>query len=221
MTDQPSTTNIRDNAPPTDWELVTLAQAGETTGRDAFGDLYDRHHEMVFRYIAWRLDPYDPDLAGQMAGEVWLRALRRIQSVTNRGDGKAVGAWVVTIARNLLLDHVKSGRHRWDRTVPEVAEPLSREKLAKNEPEHAAIANAMTGFYAQHLTPCLRKLSPEQRECIGLRFYAGLSVTETAEVMRRNEGAVKALQHRAIRRLAQLLPADASSWLTDDVGVAS
>ena len=42
-----------------------------------------------------------------------------------------------------------------------------------------------------------------------LRFLQGLSVAETAEMMGRNEGAVKALQHRAVRRLAQLLP----GWL--------
>jgi RNA polymerase sigma-70 factor (ECF subfamily) len=41
-----------------------------------------------------------------------------------------------------------------------------------------------------------------------LRFCQGLSVSETAEMMGRGEGAIKALQHRAIRRLAQLLPSD-------------
>lgn len=221
MTTQPSLTNIRDNAPPGDWELVALAQAGGATGRAAFGTLYDRHHALIYRYIAYRLPIYDASTAEQMAGEVWLRALRRIHTVTDRSDGKVFGAWVVTIARNLLLDHVKSCWHRWDRTVPVVPEPLSRDALAKNEPEHLAVDRAVTGFYAQHLNPCLRKLSPEQRECIGLRFYTDLSVTETAVVMGRNEGAVKALQHRAIRRLAQLLPADAATWLTNDVGVAS
>ena len=38
------------------------------------------------------------------------------------------------------------------------------------------------------------------------RFLQGLSVAETAEAMERNAGAVKALQHRALRRLADLLP---------------
>jgi RNA polymerase sigma-70 factor (ECF subfamily) len=52
----------------------------------------------------------------------------------------------------------------------------------------------------------VRKLNPDQQECIQLRFLQGLSVAETARVMDRNEGAVKALQHRAVRRLAQLLP---------------
>lgn len=60
----------------------------------------------------------------------------------------------------------------------------------------------------RELLRCVRQLNPDQRECIRLRFLQGLSVTETAVAMQRNEGAVKALQHRAIRRLAQLLPDD-------------
>jgi RNA polymerase sigma factor (sigma-70 family) len=53
----------------------------------------------------------------------------------------------------------------------------------------------------------MRRLGPEQQECLALRFLHGLSVAETAEVMGKREGAVKTLQHRAIRRLAALLPA--------------
>ena len=222
MTAQPSLTNIRDNALLGDWELVALAQAGGDVGREAFGVLYDRHHRLVYRYLAWRLNAADVStLAEQMTGDVWVRALRRINSVTDHGDGKQFGAWLITIARNLLFDHIKSCRHRIDLTVPEIPEAISTERLAENEPEHAAVANAMTGFYAQHLTKCLQGLSADQRDCIGFRFYLGLSVTETAEVMGRNEPAVKALQHRAIRRLAQLLPNDAATWLHDDMGIAS
>jgi RNA polymerase sigma-70 factor (ECF subfamily) len=54
----------------------------------------------------------------------------------------------------------------------------------------------------------VRLLGDDQRECIVLRFLQGLSVSETANIMGRNEGAIKALQHRAVRRLAQLLPAE-------------
>jgi RNA polymerase sigma factor (sigma-70 family) len=63
----------------------------------------------------------------------------------------------------------------------------------------------------QHLTnrellACVQQLGSEQQECIVLRFIHGLSVSETAEIMGKKDGAVKALQHRAVRRLAGLLP---------------
>src|SRR3712207_1814770 len=50
------------------------------------------------------------------------------------------------------------------------------------------------------------QLSDEQRECLVLRFLQGLSVAETAAAMGKKDGAIKALQHRAVRRLASLLP---------------
>jgi RNA polymerase sigma-70 factor (ECF subfamily) len=213
---EPPEPTLQDNAPLGDWELVALAQAGGPAGRDAFGELYDRHHLMIYKYIIYRIDDRDRSTAEQMAGEVWLRALRRIGSVADRNNGKEFGAWVVTIARNLLLDHVRSARHRWDRTVDAVPERIAEENTAGE-----AIARLTTKFYARQLVPCLRQLPKDQRDCIGLRFYAGLSISETAEALNRNEGAVKALQHRAIRRLAQLLPDDAPSWLKVDAGVTS
>jgi RNA polymerase sigma-70 factor (ECF subfamily) len=49
------------------------------------------------------------------------------------------------------------------------------------------------------------RLGDEQRECVLLRFVQGLSVSETAAAMGKNEGAVKALQHRAVRKLAEMV----------------
>jgi RNA polymerase sigma-70 factor (ECF subfamily) len=54
----------------------------------------------------------------------------------------------------------------------------------------------------------VKQLGPEQQECIVLRFLQGMSVAETAAVLGKNEGAVKALQYRAVKALARLLPQD-------------
>ena len=57
------------------------------------------------------------------------------------------------------------------------------------------------------LLEAVTQLGAEQQECIVLRFLQGLSVSETALVMGKNDGAVKALQYRAVRSLSRLLPA--------------
>jgi RNA polymerase sigma-70 factor (ECF subfamily) len=56
------------------------------------------------------------------------------------------------------------------------------------------------------LLTAVKRLNPEQQECIVLRFLQGFSVAETAQTMGKNEGAIKALQYRAVRSLARLLP---------------
>ncbi|MDT8909912.1 sigma-70 family RNA polymerase sigma factor [Amycolatopsis sp. PS_44_ISF1] len=182
------------------WELVRSAQEGDTS---AFGQLYDRYVDVVYRYALFRLG--DRDLAEDVTSETFLRALRRITSVSYQG--RDVGAWFVTIARNLILDHVKSSRFRLEVVTGEVTEPggtagATVGPAVQAGPEQQAIAGATR----TELLRCVAELGEDQRECIVLRFLQGLSVAETAKVMRRNEGAIKALQHRAVRRLAQLLP---------------
>jgi RNA polymerase sigma-70 factor (ECF subfamily) len=182
------------------WELVTAAQEGDTA---AFGLLYDRYVDVVYRYVLFRMG--NRDLAEDVTSETFLRALRRITSVSYQG--RDVGAWFVTIARNLILDHVKSSRFRLEVVTDEITEPRASPvsgigAQAQAGPEQQAISSATR----EELLRCVAELGEDQRECIVLRFMQGLSVAETAAIMNRNEGAIKALQHRAVRRLALLLP---------------
>jgi RNA polymerase sigma-70 factor, ECF subfamily len=173
------------------WELVAAAQQGD---QDAFGRLYDRYVDVVFRFVLFRVG--DRPLAEDLTSETFLRALRRISSVSYQG--RDVGAWFVTIARNLVLDHVKSSRYRLEMTTADILDSSADDR----GPEHEVVEEAT----ATELMRCVAQLGRDQQECIMLRFMQGLSVSETAAMMGRNEGAVKALQHRAVRRLAQLLP---------------
>jgi RNA polymerase sigma-70 factor (ECF subfamily) len=173
------------------WALVTAAQAGDMA---AFGQLFDRYYDVVFRYVLFRMG--DRTFAEDVTQETFVRALRRIGSVSYQG--RDIGAWFVTIARNLIFDHVKSSRHRLEYTTGEIIELAP----STNGPEQQVLDGATN----DELLKCVRKLNADQQECIQLRFLQGMSVAETAQAMDRNEGAVKALQHRAVRRLAQLLP---------------
>ncbi|HVK26082.1 MAG TPA: sigma-70 family RNA polymerase sigma factor [Actinokineospora sp.] len=193
--DQPETPDVAEleAAHAVAWDLVHAAQAGDT---HAFGQLYDRYVDMVFRYVLFRVG--DRELAEDVTSETFLRALRRITSVSYQG--RDVGAWFVTIARNLVLDHVKSSRFRLEITTPEIRDS----ERVEAGPEQ----QVMTRVTRDALLTCVDQLGDDQRECIVLRFLQGMSVAETAVIMNRNEGAVKALQHRAVRRLAQLLPSE-------------
>lgn len=173
------------------WVLVKACQAGD---QDAFKELYARYQDVVFRYLLFRLG--DRTLAEDLTQETFLRALRRISSVSYQG--RDIGAWFVTIARNLIFDHVKSSRYRLESTTADMVE----HSPTTHGPEQQVIENATNS----ELLKAIDKLNPDQQDCIRMRFLQGLSVAETAQRMNRAEGAVKALQHRAVRRLAQLMP---------------
>ncbi len=177
------------------WDLVGSAQQGDAS---AFGELYDRYVDAVFRYVLFRVG--DRSLAEDVTSETFLRAFRRINSISYQG--RDVGAWFVTIARNIVLDHVKSSRFRLEVST---ADPDDGQAVAVG-PETQVLANIAHA----ELLSCVEQLGDDQRECIVLRFLQGLSVAETAEIMNRNAGAIKALQHRAVRRLAQLLRTEPS-----------
>lgn len=175
-------------------DLVERAQDGET---EAFGRLYDHYSDTVYRYIYYRVG--SKATAEDLTSETFLRALRRIGTFT--WQGRDFGAWLVTIARNLVADHFKSSRFRLEVTTGEM--------LDANEVERSPEDSVLESLSNEALLTAVRKLNPQQQECVTLRFLQGLSVAETARVMGKNEGAIKTLQYRAVRTLARLLPEDA------------
>ena len=176
-------------------EIVTRAQSGDA---EAFGQLYDRYVDVVYRYVQYRVA--NSALAEDLTSETFLRALRRITSYT--WQGRDFGAWLVTIARNLIADHYKSGRYRLELATSDLVE------AGADRSEDGPEDEVLTGITNGVLLEAVKRLNPEQQECIALRFLQGMSVAETAQIMGKNEGAIKALQYRAVKSLSRLLPQD-------------
>lgn len=192
------------------WALVERAQAGDGA---AFGLIYDRYLDTVFRFIYFRVNHNRP-LAEDLTADTFLRALKRINSFT--WQGRDLGAWLVTIARNLCNDHFKSGRYRLEITTGDVLDVDLADRGPEGSPE-LAVVDHITNVA---LLGAVKQLNPEQQECIVLRFLHGFSVAETAEAMGKNAGAIKALQFRATRALHRLLPEGfASAFATAGGGV--
>lgn len=192
------------------WALVVAAQRGD---RAAFGQLYERYVDAVFRVVVFRVG--DRRLAEDITSETFLRALRGIGSVRNQG--RDVVAWLFGIARNIVRDHHRSNRYRREKLAAEperlVGEQVVDEQrvrypwavlcsgVGEGSPEDEVLQAATVA----QVMRAVARLGRAQRECVLLRFIQELSVSETAAVMGRSEGAVKSLQHHAVRRLARLL----------------
>ena len=210
-TDRPLTMDDQPPTPDTEysWELIERARTGD---RQAFEELYNRYVNVVFRFVLFRVDG-DRALAEDLTSETFLRALRRIETYRDRVSDP--GAWFVTIARNLILDHYKSSRVRLTSLVCDFAS-LSKDiwPLRRVDPPMATqVANRSA--YDQ-LWDLVRQLTPEQREVVGLRFVADLPNERVAEVTGSTVGAIKAMQHRAVRRLAKLMTDELADCLRGD-----
>jgi RNA polymerase sigma-70 factor (ECF subfamily) len=176
-------------------DIVARAQGGDA---NAFGELYDRYVDVVYRYIYYRVS--NVQLAEDLTSETFIRALRRLSSYT--WQGRDFGAWLVTIARNLIADHFKSGRYRLELATSDLVE------AGADKSEEGPVNEVLSAITNAALLEAVKELGAEQQECISLRFLQGMSVAETAAIMGKNEGAIKALQYRAVKSLSRLLPED-------------
>jgi len=131
--------------------------------------------------------------AEDMAGQVFLKALESISSFKWRGV--PVSAWLFRIAHNQVIDY-------WRNAKSKGSLPLD-ESLVSNDidPEEVAEMNLDIG----RLVQALRRLTKAQREVIELRFAAELSTAEVAKTLGKSQGAVKVLQHNALKTLRRRL----------------
>ena len=124
--------------------------------------------------------------------EVFVTVVRDLGKV--RGDDDAVRRWVFTIAHHRIVDE-----RRWH---------ARRSRLGTAEAERSddrTVADPMSTGPDPELVAALATLTPEQRDVLGLRVVADLPVADVAKILRKRPDAVKALQHRATSKLADLL----------------
>lgn len=171
-------------------KLVRRAVRGDA---EAFGGLYDAFADRVYSFVRARIGDYHE--SEDITETVFLKAFEAITAYDRRG--LPFGAWLFRIARNATVDALrKRGR------TPEPEEDV--EPLLDPDPvridEH--VASRVDG---EVVLRCVRELTEDQAAVIACRFYWDMDIRETARTLGRTEGAVKALQHRAMRNLARML----------------
>jgi RNA polymerase sigma-70 factor (ECF subfamily) len=180
--------------------------------------LYQRHVDRVYSYIAFRVR--DTALAEDLTQEVFLHALRALGSFNFRG---ALAPWLMSIARNAVVDHWRRRSRRpedaistlsgdteeeeglIDRLSTEVGGGFAADAVGTLRGELGAEEHAEFVLTRERVARAAVNLTELQQQVLALRFSAGLSVKETADAMSRSEGAVKNLQHHALKALKRHL----------------
>src|SRR5688572_28635508 len=170
-----------------DGAIERLVEAARLGDPEAFGSLFDHFYGPVYRYVAVRVGR--PSDAEDLAQLVFVKALEALPRYEARGV--PFGGWLFRLARNVVIDHVRTRREHT--TLDVVAERAGTD----DGPDELALMRQEM----DSVVMALRRLTPEQREAIELRFFAGLSAKEAAEAMGRQEGTVRGLQFRAIAAL--------------------
>jgi RNA polymerase sigma-70 factor, ECF subfamily len=179
--------------------LVQEARAGDAW---AFGLLFDHYHLPVYRYIASRV--HRPSDAEDLTQLVFVKALEALPRYEARGI--PFGGWLFRLARNTVIDHVRTRHDHLD------LESASGQAGRDAGPDEVTVARQEL----DEVAVALGALTDEQREAIALRFFAGLSAREAAEVMGKQEGTIRGLQFRAIAALRRQLRIDEPDARTRD-----
>jgi RNA polymerase sigma-70 factor (ECF subfamily) len=179
-----------------DGALVTRTLAGD--GR-AFGELHARHAPRVARFVRFRVN--DPESAEDLTQEIFMRAVRGLAALE---DPELFGGWLLRIAHNLVCNFWRSTASR-PRTVSIDAPPDASWSERAAEPAVRPIGDVESRVAADEILARAAALTELQQEVLSLRFVAGLSLRETADILGRSENAVKQLQYRAVTELRQRL----------------
>jgi RNA polymerase sigma-70 factor (ECF subfamily) len=162
-------------------------------GRRALETLIQDHQGAIYGYLRSRLS--QPADAEDLTQEVFLRWYLNRQ----RFDAsQKVRPWLIGIARNVLLEHLKRLRNRKEVAWTELC--LQLEQLIDFPDDDDRYVELLP-----HLPRCLEELGPSARQALTLRYQANLSLVQIAEQLHRSEGAVKLLMFRARQALRQCL----------------
>jgi RNA polymerase sigma-70 factor, ECF subfamily len=176
-----------------DADLARRATAGEA---EAFGALYDRYVDSVYRYVYYRVR--NEAEAEDVTSDVFFKALRAMPRYQPR---QPFLAWLYRIARNAVIDRARRARPQIG-FEDALAHP-GADRVIDPDDRLDRISDA------GELRSAISHLTPLQQDVIVLRYVEGLDTHAIGRLLGRRDGTVRGIEFRALGALRQLLPREA------------
>lgn len=180
-----------------DAELTAAVLAAQDGDENAFRAVYRAAHPRLLGYVRTLVGDGD---AEDVTSEAWLQIARDLASFT--GDADRFRGWAARIARNRALDHI---RMRGRRPAIGGDESELTGHAADCDTAGAAMESLSTGL----TMALIAQLPQDQAEAVVLRVVVGLDAKSAAETLGKRPGAVRTAAHRGLKKLAELLGAEA------------
>jgi RNA polymerase sigma-70 factor, ECF subfamily len=166
-------------------QLAAKAQAGCP---DSFSQLVEHLNTRLYHFLCHMgVNHHD---AEDLTQEAFVRAYRNLHRYNSQFS---FVSWLFTIAKRLALNYFRDTKATCELTDEQTVEPTQPAQLLEEKDEHSS------------LWELAKSLKPAQFEALWLRYGEGLSIVETAQVMRTNQIRVRVLLHRGRSLLAKKL----------------
>ncbi len=152
---------------------------------------YDAYHDPIYRYIYRRIG--DVETARELSADVFQRLIQVVCQGNTPPENTR--AWLYQTAHNIVIDEYRRRQHRQHLQLDEAV------LYSKDDPAELAHLH----MAAERARAALKWLTPDQQQVLTLKFLEGFSNQEIAEIVGKSIGAVKALQHRGLSNLQQIL----------------
>jgi RNA polymerase sigma-70 factor (ECF subfamily) len=168
-----------------------LAERLKQRDPQAMADLYDKYGRLT--YVLIHRIVRNVGVAEDLVQETFLRVWNRVQAFDH--EKGALGPWVMTVARNRAIDYLRSVDGRMSQNAFELETSESPALFANLETE------VLNSDRARRLNAAFGKLTANQRLCIELAYYEGLSQSEMSERMKQPLGTIKTWVRTALKAL--------------------
>lgn len=159
----------------------------------ALSAIYDLYAVRIYSYIYHRVG--DANLAEDLTAQAFLRMLEALRN--DRAWTVSFSGWLYRIAHNLVIDYYRRSGHSrhldLDANTDAPAQGQGPDDVAERKLAHDRMRAALT------------RLTEEQAQVVTLRFLEEKSIAEVAGIIGKSEGAVKALQYRAVAALRRIM----------------
>lgn len=171
-------------------DLVLLAKNGDQT---AFGGLYDMFSAKLYRFISIKIQ--NQQQAEDILQEAFIKAWKNLHLFS--ADEGNFQAWIYRITANCVNDYFRKIYRQ-----PESLELNENIDRPSNENLQKAVADKLE---TNQLIGAFDLLPVRYKEVLELRFVQDLSLEETAKILNKSNLAVRVLQHRALKKLKEVV----------------
>lgn len=161
-----------------------------------FKRLYTEYQQDVFQFLIYMVR--NRDTAEDLLQEVFIKVMNSYHRFEGKSSEKT---WLFSIAKNVTVDYFRKQKTIRKRVMEHF--DWGERELSGGGPLPDEIAEQSE--QVKKLYACLDNCTTDQKMVIITRYIQDLNISETAEVLGWTEGKVKTTQHRAIKKLKELM----------------